>query len=419
MSGLIIRFLASVFIVALTSCGSTDSFYVDAGADQTVQTGAAATLVGTADSPDGSITSYEWTQISGEAVTLTGENTSSASFTAPIVAIDVVLTFQLIVNDSRGGRATDDVNVFVTVLLPVDPENPIDLIAPSSIAGETIRMTITSGAGSFSTTGTYTVSISANQDIYTVTGDGVNVGNSAGNYTYSANNNIGVISIIDSVLGAGAFALTFTSTTSGTFAATVASDPASNQAGTFTRLSPTPTPTPDVLIPTRVSEKSIYNIDSSGENIMLGVGASGAKFTVYDSGNTIFVEVNNLASSGDASYGEVQYLPTGNYTVTITSVLDYDPEVIVYNKSMDKIPPSYVKGESISIPLRSAAFFKLTLNEDATLISVTDKTKIWLYNQDMERIAYTFASQTLLSGNYYALILSANWLYSGSAAITW
>ena len=107
--------------------------------------------------------------------------------------------------------------------------------APTSIAGDTVRMTITSGVGVFATTGTFTVSLSANQNIYTVTGDGVNVADSAGTYTYSANNNIGVVSIVDSVVGAGAFTLTFTSTTSGTFVATAVSDPASNQAGTFTR----------------------------------------------------------------------------------------------------------------------------------------------------------------------------------------
>ena len=108
--------------------------------------------------------------------------------------------------------------------------------APTSIAGETVKMTITSGAGFFATTGTYTVSFSANQNIYIVTGDGVNVADSSGTYTYTANNNIGVVSIVDSVVGAGAFALTFTSTTGGTFFATVVSDPASNQAGTFIRL---------------------------------------------------------------------------------------------------------------------------------------------------------------------------------------
>jgi len=130
LPSLITRLLVSIFVVALVSCDSTDAFYVDAGADQTVQTGGAVTLVGTADSPDGSITSYEWVQISGEIVVLTGENTSSASFTAPIITADTVLIFQLMVNDDRGGRVTDDVNVFVTVLPPVDPENPTDPTPP-------------------------------------------------------------------------------------------------------------------------------------------------------------------------------------------------------------------------------------------------------------------------------------------------
>ena len=229
MSSLISRLLASIFIVALASCDSTDAFYVDAGADQAVQTGTAVTLVGTADSPDGSIESYEWVQISGEAVLLTGENTSSASFTAPTVTENTVLTFQLIVVDDRGGRVTDDVDVFVTVLPP--KYNP-----PTSIAGERAMMTITSGAGFFATTGAFIVNISATQNTYTITGDGVNVANSAGNYTYSVNNNIGVVSIVDSVLGTGEFALTWTSTTGGTFVLTVVSDDASIQAGTFTRL---------------------------------------------------------------------------------------------------------------------------------------------------------------------------------------
>ena len=228
MSSLISRLLASIFIVALASCDSTDAFYVDAGADQAVQTGTTVTLVGTADSPDGSIVSYEWIQTAGEPVVLTGANVSSAGFTAPTVDVDTALTFQLIVIDSRGGRVTDDIDVFVTVLPP-------KYRPPTSIVGETARMTITSGAGFFATTGTFTVNISATQNIYTVTGDGVNVADSAGTYTYSANNNIGVVSIVDSVLGAGAFTLTFT-TTSSTFTATVVSDPASNQAGTFTKL---------------------------------------------------------------------------------------------------------------------------------------------------------------------------------------
>jgi hypothetical protein len=71
---------------------------------------------------------------------------------------------------------------------------------------------------------------------YTSTGDGINVASSAGTYTYSTNGNQGVASIVDSVLGNGSFALTFTSSTEGTFVATAASDPASKQSGSFVQL---------------------------------------------------------------------------------------------------------------------------------------------------------------------------------------
>lgn len=106
--------------------------------------------------------------------------------------------------------------------------------APSSIAGKFYKMTISSGSGIFATTGTYTVSFSANQNIYTVKGDGVNVADSAGTYTYFASGSNGVISIVDSLIGNGAFSLTFTSATGGIFVATAASDPNSRQAGLFT-----------------------------------------------------------------------------------------------------------------------------------------------------------------------------------------
>ncbi len=108
--------------------------------------------------------------------------------------------------------------------------------APNTVSGKVYRMTISTGAGFYATTGTYTVSFSAIQNTYTSTGDGVNVADSAGTYTYSANGNIGVASIVDSVIGNGSFAFTFTSVTGGTFLATAASDPGSNQSGTFVQL---------------------------------------------------------------------------------------------------------------------------------------------------------------------------------------
>ena len=108
--------------------------------------------------------------------------------------------------------------------------------APTAIAGKVYRMTITSGSGFYATTGTYTVSFSSTQNIYTVTGDGVNVVDSAGTYTYSASGNVGSVSIVDSLVGNGSFALTFTSATGGTFVATASSDPNSSQSGSFVEI---------------------------------------------------------------------------------------------------------------------------------------------------------------------------------------
>ena len=95
-------------------------------------------------------------------------------------------------------------------------------------------MTISSGSGFFATQGTYTLIISNTQNIYTVQGDGVNVADSSGTFTYTATGNQGLTAIVDSVLGSGAFAFTFNTATSGSFQVTAASDPNSKQSGTFT-----------------------------------------------------------------------------------------------------------------------------------------------------------------------------------------
>ena len=86
----------------------------NAGADQTVNEGASITLSGSGTDSDGTIASYTWTQTVGPAVTLAGANSPTASFTAPSVATDTVLTFKLTVTDDKGatgnqhvGRADD------------------------------------------------------------------------------------------------------------------------------------------------------------------------------------------------------------------------------------------------------------------------------------------------------------------------
>jgi chitinase len=57
----------------------------------------------TASIPNGTISSYQWSQIeNGANVTLNGAQTATASFVAPAVTTDTMFKFQLTVTDSVG-----------------------------------------------------------------------------------------------------------------------------------------------------------------------------------------------------------------------------------------------------------------------------------------------------------------------------
>ncbi|MDF2066999.1 IPT/TIG domain protein [Bacillus sp. Cr_A10] len=76
-----------------------------AGPDQTVSIGSVVTLVGNA---TGSVTNYQWEQISGFPVQLTNANTSTATFTFP--AQSTTLSFRLTVS-GPGGTSSDDIQI--------------------------------------------------------------------------------------------------------------------------------------------------------------------------------------------------------------------------------------------------------------------------------------------------------------------
>jgi len=91
----------------------------NAGTAQTVASGSAVTLTGSATDQDGTIVSYAWTQIAGPTVALTNANTATAGFTAPTVSANTVLTFRLVVTDNVGEVGSGTVNI--TVVPPQAP----------------------------------------------------------------------------------------------------------------------------------------------------------------------------------------------------------------------------------------------------------------------------------------------------------
>ena len=95
-------------IPAAANCISPSLPTANAGANQSVASGAAVTLNGAGSSdPNGLTLTFAWTQTGGTAVALTGTNTATPTFTAPIVGPGAasVLTFQLIVTNSNGASS--------------------------------------------------------------------------------------------------------------------------------------------------------------------------------------------------------------------------------------------------------------------------------------------------------------------------
>lgn len=118
-----------VTITATSGGGGNVAPSANAGADQSVNTNQQVTLNGSGSSDsDGSIVGYNWTQVSGTSVTLTGSG-ASRTFTPTSVGIYV---FGLTVTDNGGAMSTQD-NVTVTVTAP--PSTPTTVAEENALTG--------------------------------------------------------------------------------------------------------------------------------------------------------------------------------------------------------------------------------------------------------------------------------------------
>ncbi|MDQ3563215.1 MAG: PKD domain-containing protein [Pseudomonadota bacterium] len=99
----------------------------EAGADQKVRAGGVVELNGGASTdPESQPLRYQWAQLEGPRLRLAGASTSRARFTAPYVAIDTHLRFELTVTDRAGLSAEDTVDIVVQPTVPgADTQAPI------------------------------------------------------------------------------------------------------------------------------------------------------------------------------------------------------------------------------------------------------------------------------------------------------
>lgn len=87
---------------------------VDAGSNIVANEKQQVTLTGVATDSDGEIASVEWTQVSGNEVTLSSTNTEVTSFTAPEVSEEATLIFQFTAIDNENNQSSDTVSVKVS-----------------------------------------------------------------------------------------------------------------------------------------------------------------------------------------------------------------------------------------------------------------------------------------------------------------
>ena len=102
---------------------------VNAGPDQTVESGSSVVISGSGSDPDGDTLTFSWSQLQGPQLALVGIDTPTLSFTAPNVTNTTTFSFRLEVSDGSLA-STDEVTVMVV------PGESSNLIFPQFVNGQ-------------------------------------------------------------------------------------------------------------------------------------------------------------------------------------------------------------------------------------------------------------------------------------------
>jgi len=124
-------------VVAPFCAGALTPPVANAGAAQTVASGATVTLAGTA--TGSTPLTFAWVQTAGPVVVLTNPTTLAPSFTAPLVAVATPLTFQLTATNAVGSSTS---SVIITVNAAAAPTASVT--APLTVnSGTPVTLTAT------------------------------------------------------------------------------------------------------------------------------------------------------------------------------------------------------------------------------------------------------------------------------------
>jgi hypothetical protein len=160
----------------LLGCGGSDSSpppvipstnqspIVTVSGESSIQEGKTLTLTANATDADGSISSVKWSTTSTD-ITLTGDDTSTVSFTAPDVDSDISVTLDVLVTDNDGAAATQSLTI--TIARKVSSVTITGLVTDNIIPNAGVEVTV--GGQVFSTTsdenGVYTITITVDESL--------------------------------------------------------------------------------------------------------------------------------------------------------------------------------------------------------------------------------------------------------------